>query len=98
MAIHTRHTLLMLAVLLGVTVPSGRPPGRKKVKVEPRPAEVPATDPCPYPDCSQGKGHWRKKLLYVCDSCNRVSYYCVNCRSLYPPDEEVHHDHKAPAV
>ena len=35
---HMRHTLLMLAVLLGVMNPPGRPPGSESMKAEPPPS------------------------------------------------------------
>jgi hypothetical protein len=95
---HMRYALLILAVLLGVMNPPNRPPGSRPMKAESRPAAGPVTARCPYPDCPQGKGRRRKELVYRCDSCNRVSYYCLSCERLYPRGEEGQHNHNSPAV
>ena len=84
---HMRHALLMLAVLLGVINPPSRPPGSKSMKAEPRPAMAPAKARCRYLGC-QGEGIWQKGFVYLCNECNKVSYYCVKCESLYMRGEE----------
>jgi hypothetical protein len=92
---YLRHTLLMLAVLLGVIGPPGRAPGNNPPEDEPRPATVPATGPCPYRSC-EGEGSWQGGF-YLCDSCDRDFYYCTDCRVFYTPDKKDHDEHK-PAV
>jgi hypothetical protein len=94
---HMRHTLLMLAVLLGVMGPPARPPGKRPMTTESHSAAGPVTAPCPYPGCRQGKGRRGKGLVYRCDSCRRVSDYCLSCERLYPRGEEGPHDHNSSA-
>lgn len=93
---YLRYTLLMLAVLLGVIDPPGRPPGDALKKAEPRPAGVPATGPCAYSNC-QGEGTWQDEF-YLCDECDREFYYCTECKVFYPPGKEDHDKHKPPVV
>lgn len=93
---HMRHTLLMLAVLLGVMNPPGRPPGSESMKAEPRPVNAPVKARCPNTGC-QGEGVWQNEFAYSCNECSKVSYYCVKCKSLYMPGEGDKHNH-LPAV
>jgi len=102
MLTHLRRTLLMLTALLGVIGPPHRSPGRKPVQFKPAqsespPAAGPATVRCPYRSC-QGQGSRRKELVYKCGECNRVFYYCMNCKSPYPRGKEGEHEHKPPAA
>jgi hypothetical protein len=94
---YLRHTLLMFAVLLGVMNPPGRPPGRRPMQAPSPAAQVPARGPCPYPDC-EGEGSRRKENIYLCRECNRVFYYCIDCKVFYAPDKEDHDEHKPPVV
>jgi hypothetical protein len=96
MVTHMRYTLLMLVALLGVMNPPSRPPGNNPPEDESRPATGPATTPCVYTDC-EGEGTWNG-LLYSCDECPRVFYYCAHCSSPYPSGEEGKHQHQPPAV
>jgi len=97
MVTHVRRTLLMITTLLGVQTPPGRPPGRKPVQSKPPAATVPLTGPCPYPGC-QGEGDWQKGFLYLCNTCNKPSYYCTSCNKFYPRGKEGEHKHKLPAA
>jgi hypothetical protein len=97
MVTHMRYTLLMLAALLGVNTPPSRPPGHQPAQHEPPAATVPATGPCPYPDC-QGRGSWRKKFVYRCNTCDRPFYYCTDCKSFYQRGKEGAHKHEPPAA
>lgn len=72
--------LVMLAALLGVMGPPGRPPGFNRKNSGARPPNVPPRVPCPYAHCG-GTGKWQTGFVFRCDECFNLSDYCTNCGS-----------------
>jgi hypothetical protein len=84
--------LLMLAALLGVMNPPGRPPGHKPPKPGSPGTAAPATAPCPHHNCT-GRGIRQGNLDYKCNRCGKFSRYCTHCSSLYQDGEQGQHQH-----
>jgi hypothetical protein len=91
MATSVRRALLMLAALLTVMKPPGRPPGDRSRKTESTASAAPPMSDCVYRGC-EGQGSLEGPA-YRCDECGRVFYYCTGCGSTYPGDKKSKHRH-----
>lgn len=77
----------LVIALLGVTGPTGLPPGASPGKTPIR-----LTVKCPNPNC--GRGRWQPMLLkYKCNECTRLFNYCYSCESSFWDEESRMHMH-----
>ena len=87
MATWPRMAPVVLITLLGVTGPTGLPPGSSPGKTP-----LHLTAKCPNSKC--GRGRWQPKVhKYRCTECRRFFNYCDSCQSPFWDEESKEHIH-----